>query len=418
MKKITILMGLAAAGTASLHAQYSPEMTSAMETSKFWSVAGSLRGFYDDNPYTAPTKKGSFGYELSPSVSFNVPLQQTEFALKYTYGLYYYQGFRDNGGNNPYQQSHQVDLWVDHAFTERAQATLKDTFLYSQDPSLQNGPTSLPFRTEDSYYANFATATQTTDWTPLLSTVLSYNNNFYQYLQSGGNAFNPSLNGLLTRDEQTVGAQLDWNVLPDTTAWIGYDFGWINYWGGEAISVNPQTFTALYSDSRNSYTHTIYVGGQHQFLPNLTGAVKVGAQITDYHNSSDPNYATPYVDNSLTYTYAPGSYAQLDVSHTQIATSQSTAQNEQSTDISAAVNHQITAKLTGSVIGNIQLSTFNQGTYNNDYQDFYTLGLNLTYAFNQHLSTEVGYNFDALQTQVPNSDYNRNRVYVGLTAAY
>ena len=57
-------------------------------------MSGTLRGFYDDNYNTAatgPSKRGSFGFEVSPSVGLNVPLQQTELGLRYTYGLYYYQ---------------------------------------------------------------------------------------------------------------------------------------------------------------------------------------------------------------------------------------------------------------------------------------------------------------------------------------
>src|SRR5271156_5849545 len=100
MNKLFIIsMGLAAAGTTSLQAAYAPDLNS-METSKIWSVAGTLRGFYDDNYSTSPNgqKQGSGGFEVSPSLQLSVPLQQTELAVKYTYGLYYYQA-RQNDGN-------------------------------------------------------------------------------------------------------------------------------------------------------------------------------------------------------------------------------------------------------------------------------------------------------------------------------
>jgi len=70
-----------------------------METAKLWSVSGTLRGFYDDNYNTQPSgtfKRSSFGFEFSPYVSLNVPLQQTELGLRYTYGLYYYQARNRN----------------------------------------------------------------------------------------------------------------------------------------------------------------------------------------------------------------------------------------------------------------------------------------------------------------------------------
>ena len=93
-------------------------------------------------------------------------------------------------------------------------------------------------------------------------------------------------------------------------------------------------------------------------------------------------------------------------------------QNEQSTVFSTSINHRITAKLSGSVVGSVQTSRYNQGAYNNNVDYLYGIGANLSYAFNQHFSAELGYNFDDLQSNVPSSGYSRNRVYLGVTAAY
>jgi hypothetical protein len=431
MKKLFISMGLVAAGTASLQAAYAPGLDS-MQTTKFWSVSGTLRGFYDDNYNTEPNgqKQGSWGYEVSPQVSLNVPLQQTEFDVRYTYGLYYYQEARDDGGNDPYQQTHQVDLWLDHAFSERWQSTVHDTFVVANEPGQLNpsgGPTAQPLRVEGNNIVNNANVALTTDWTRLFSTVLTYNNGYYDYQQNGGTATNPSQNGLLTRLEQSIALDLQWAVAPETIALVGFSYQWIDYLGGEPISQSPLTGRIYYSDSRNNYSYIPYVGFQHSFLANLTGSVKIGAQITEYGNdSSTPTYTTPWVQNTLTWTYAEGSYAQLGVIHQQNATSIAAAsntgqvtQNQQSTVVSASVNQEITAKLMGSIIGTAQFSQFNQGAYNNDTEQFYSLGLNLNYAFNQHLSAEVGYNLDDLQSSVSASGaYSRNRVYLGVTAAY
>jgi hypothetical protein len=430
MKKLFISMGLVAAGTASLHAAYAPGLDS-MQTTKFWSVSGTLRGFYDDNYNTEPNgqKQGSWGYEVSPSVSLNVPLQQTEFDVRYTYGLYYYQEAR-NKGNDPYDQTHQVDLWLDHAFSERWQSTVHDTFVVANEPGQLNpsgGPVAQPLRVSGNNIVNNANVALTTDWTRLFSTVLTYNNGYYDYQQNGGTATNPSQNGLLTRLDQFVALDLQWSVAPETIFLTGFQYEWVDYLGGEPISQSPITGRIYYSDSRNNQSYIPYVGLQHSFLANLTGSVKIGAQITEFGNDSrTPTYTTPWVQNTLTWTYTEGSYAQLGVQHTQNATSVAAAgttgqvtQNQQSTVVSASVNQEITAKLMGSIIGNVQLSQFNQGAYNNDTEQFYSLGLNLNYAFNQHLSAEVGYNLDCLQSSVAaTGPYSRNRVYIGVTAAY
>src|ERR1039457_7486800 len=135
MKKFFISVGLVAAGTASLQAAYAPDWNS--KSASMWSVSGTLRGFYDDNYETAPNgaKQGSFGFEFSPELEFNVPLQQTELGMRYIYGLYYYQQ-REKLGENPIDQTQQFDLWVDHAFTERWQGRAQDSFVMGQAPAL------------------------------------------------------------------------------------------------------------------------------------------------------------------------------------------------------------------------------------------------------------------------------------------
>jgi len=78
----------------------------------------------------------------------------------------------------------------------------------------------------------------------------------------------------------------------------------------------------------------------------------------------------------------------------------------------------LTPKLLGSVIGRWQHSVYNEGYYNNVGADYYNLGVNLSYSFNQHFSVDAGYNLDDFTSQVPGNSYKRNRVYLGVTAAY
>ena len=235
MKKLFISVGLAAAGSAGLqvHAQ---EMMS-MQTTKIWSASCSLRGFYDDNYLTSANKIGSAGFEVSPSLQLNVPLQQTQIGLKYTYGMYYYQQRQDNG-EDPIDQSQKVDLWLDHAFTERVQATLKDTFAYGQEPTLLNtsGGSQVLTRIDGNNTANTANFAVTTDWTREFSTVTFYNNSVYDYQNDNGTATQPSLAALLNRLDQSIGNDFRWMVDPETYALFGYKFQWVLYTGGEPIA--------------------------------------------------------------------------------------------------------------------------------------------------------------------------------------
>jgi hypothetical protein len=429
MKNFFISMGLAVAGTASLHAAYTPE---GGDTSKLWAISATLRGFYDDNYNTAHSDvKGSFGAEVSPTFSLNVPLSQTEFGMRYTYGLYYYQE-RQKLRQDPYDQTHQLDLWLDHAFNARWSAKILDSAVVSKEPDLTTA-TAVAQRTSQDSIANTATFTLDTVWTRLFSTELSYQNAFYYYLDHGDGVIadeiaNPSLAGLLNRDQNLISLDLKWNVKPTTVLLVGYQYGQNFYTGNEAIGVNPITTKTDFSTVRNSLSHYVYAGVQHAFLENLSGSAKVGAQYVDnYNDFGSPTSIGPYVDASLIYTYAPGSYAQVGVTHSlNNATAVSSVSNttgretdsQESSVVYGSVNYQVTSKLTASAVAHFEYDTYDGGSVNNQADQLYNLGLNLSYAFARHFSAEAGYNFDYYTSAIPLQSYTRNRVYLGLTASY
>src|SRR5258708_28459419 len=104
MKRFIASAGLVAVGATGLQAAYAPGLTP-METSKTWSVAASLRGFYDDNYNTAPSHpsapsipnaKVSFGAEISPQFALNFPPYQTFLRPFFVYTLRYYYARASN----------------------------------------------------------------------------------------------------------------------------------------------------------------------------------------------------------------------------------------------------------------------------------------------------------------------------------
>jgi hypothetical protein len=441
MKKLFVSVGLAAAGVASVHAQYAPDAPP--DNSKIWALSGTLRGFYDDNYTTTPQKQSSVGFEVSPSFSLNEALQQTEIGIRYTYGLYYYQKRQDDG-QNPIDQTHQFDLWLDHAFTPRWEARVSDSVIVAQEPALlaNGGNVSVPTRVEGNNIANYGTIKLNTDWTRLFSTTLTYNNTFYDYEQStytqtpaipifSPASVNPSLAGALNLVEQTLSLNLNWLAEPETTFFIGYQFGIVNYTGNQLIAYNqpfPYISPAipLYSDSRDNYSHYGYVGATHTFTENLSGNITAGVQYTTYYN--DPNSSSalgPYGSAALIYTYAQGSYAQIGVTESRNATDTvninsngQITQDQESTVVYGSINHAITPKLVGTAVANYQYSIYHDGPYDSQSANFVTTGLDLAYTFNQHLSADLGYDFSWYTTVVPGQDYTRNVIYLGVTASY
>ena len=70
----------------------------------------------------------------------------------------------------------------------------------------------------------------------------------------------------------------------------------------------------------------------------------------------DDSQTTPFVDARATWTYNPGSYLQLGVVHTLNATDV-LALNQESTAVWGLVNHRITPRLNGTLIGQFQHSS-------------------------------------------------------------
>jgi hypothetical protein len=468
MKNFFISAGLVAAGAAGFQSSAMGQGNDLISP-KAWNVSATLRGFYDDNYNIAGNGKGSFGGEVSPKISLNLPLRQTDMGIRYIYGLYYYED-RDSLGLNAFDQTHQLEVWLDHAINERWHLNFTDSFVVGQEPDLIQPDAltgrAITYRINGNNIANHANVSLDTQWTRLFGTTLSYGNQFYSYDNSGatvtpGGAIvlgaiglspstpgvvgfqsftgtGASLSGLLDRIEQNIGSDLNWTFSPETKIIAGYGFSWVNYTGNEPISIfnyvdstfpAPTSMRSLVynSDARDSYAHNLHVGFSHQLTANITASASVGASYTESYN--DPLGATdslsPSANASLSYTYSPGSYVQIGVSHGESATDQVAPEAngritayQHSTVLFVDLNHRITEKLMGTVIGRYGYSTYERGAASGSDLMTYNFGVNLTYQINNHFNVEVGYNYDQSESGLVGLGYQRNRVYLGLTANY
>ncbi|HSY19549.1 MAG TPA: outer membrane beta-barrel protein [Candidatus Acidoferrales bacterium] len=478
MKKLFVSTGLAAIGIAGMQSAYGQGLDVA--SPKAWNISGTLRGFYDDNYNISSTRRGSWGTEVSPTVSVNVPLRQTDMGIRYTYGLYYYND-RDQLGVNPFDMSHQVDIWLDHAINERWKLNFTDTFVSSDQPDLTVAGVQT-YRVDGNNIANQANVSLDTQWTKLFGTSLSYHNGFYNYQNKGttvantllfppgtynqflvpgntafqnhptefasldGNGGNggsgASLAGLLDRVEQSVGLDFNWTFSPETVAFFGYTYSWVNYIGNEPIAafnylnpaaVNPitnpqgQQSYVYGSNSRDGASQGAHVGLTHQLTANITLNAVVGVSYSD--NDNDPfnhsRVVSPTANVSMNYTYLPGSFVNIGVTQAHNATdvvqpaaTGGITQYQDTTGVYADWNHRITEKLSASLIGQYTYSSYQGGANNNNADSGVDASVNVTYQFTRHFSADAGYNFDELFSGLAGRQFVRNRVYMGLSANY
>jgi hypothetical protein len=274
--------------------------------------------------------------------------------------------------------------------------------------------------------------------TPVIGFELGYANTLYNYSASavtiapGTGFISPSNAGLLNEIDQAVHLDGRFQIQPQTVGVIGYQFRALNYTANQAIGgtiLLPASI--VMSDSRNLYGHYGYIGLDHNFRPDLTGSFRAGASYLDFYNASGQNNVSPYAMLNLRYTYLPESYVELG--YTYDFTPSSTYNNQTilpnagltlgaySSSVYIALHHRITPKLHGSVFGQFQDNFYYGGAYNNDSQQYWVLGLQLEYQFNHYISAQIGYDYDNVGGNLPGSasqNYDRNRVYVGVTASY
>jgi len=470
MNKVIASVSLLALGAAGLQTAQG-QLTAGSD--KPWNLAGTLRGFYDNNIYTAPQgpdKQDSWGWEIRPSASVLFTDGPTTFTGSYLYS------FRDylNRQGRKYDQAHDAELDLNHAFNERFRIEVQDSFVISQEPDVISGTSAsaFPLRTDLSNLRNTGAITLNGQLTERLSFLFSYSATLYDYTQNAGNlpsdeyvAFggvqvptSPSLSAELDRIEHLITLEAHWKAFTQTTALLGYQFGAVDFTSSESLNPYvpgvgptgvPVTLPTLppitvkfpsYSPSvRDDFSHYVYAGLQHAFRSDLTVSLKGGIQYVDYYNASQvpgtPTSAlSPFADASLNYTYMEGAVAVLGFRHAHNATDQSVMYNgatpsltldqESSTVYLSLVQKLsfISPRLTGTLSGQYQNATWNggAGSLNNVNEDIYAAGANLAYQFNHYLSSELGYNYDYLTAgqNIYGGGYQRNRVYAGITASF
>jgi hypothetical protein len=288
--------------------------------------------------------------------------------------------------------------------------------------------------------------------------VLGFNNSIYSYDENAGNTVSPGLpsrSALLDVNQYTFTIDSTWALSEQTRGIFGYKFSSLYNTSDESVLNDPNgpPFVDGYpfggpfyipADSRNSYQHYVYIGADESFSSSLSGSLRVGLQYLDYYNNGTlqgipPNVTfvrersdtlSPYVDLSVNYTYSQDGaltfgfhqgHNQTDVAASAGDPNAGVTVDEESSTAYLTVNQKLTPispKLTFSGSLQYQYSVFNGGPSNNETDNLFFLGLDLSYHFNPHLSADTGYNFDVLDSDLAFRGYSRNQAFVGVTATY
>jgi hypothetical protein len=435
MNKIVTSVGLLALGASALHAAENSTLNRLQDT-KPWSVQATLRGFYDDNVNTQPSNGiETAGFDVKPSVDFGLPGEQTSFNVGYAFTARFYDKSPQGAGGDKDDYTHTFDLDLAHAFSPRFDVALSESFVIGQEPDLIRDAAATQ-RIDGDNIRNHAGIDFNLVATQLLGFSFGYNNSFYDYDDEsvypaltpvGIDAANqPSNSGLLDRVEHSVRIDSNWKLTPQTVGIVGYTYSQVNYTGDEVIRGIVGLAGQSMSDSRDSQGHTLYVGARHVFNPSLTGSLQVGGQYYSYDQPGSDSQWSPYVLGSLNYAFQTTTSLEAGVKYSRSpanvgGSSVSTLVLDTETALAyASLRREIISKLIGSVKGTVQKAEYNGGGPGLDGEGFvfYQIGLDLTYEFTRNFAGHIGYNYDDLDSDLLARSYNRNRVYLGMTAGF
>lgn len=414
MKKILKAAGLASASAAILSTP-----TLAEGAGKWYTLTAGIRGFYDDNIYTAPKNSGrkfsSLGAEVTPGIQLTFPLEQTKIQLGYTYGIRWYADRDINGARNKdFDQSHHANFDLTHIFSPRYKVSMYDRFIISQEPEQEVNLLPTIGRAEGNNVRNHAGIDFEAQLTRLWSVDVTYQNNFYDYDDI-------SYAAPLNRIEHEPGVRLNYQFTPTTVFGLGYAYNIKDY----------RPFSLV---DRDVNTHRVYGSVDHSFTGTLQASLRGGVEVSDWDDPSISDETSPYVDASVTWTYLPGSYLQGGVHHGREATDAYLGNaldivDSEATSFYVAVSHEITAKFRATVNARYQYGDlkYNGAATSISTDKYLLIGLVLNYKFTQWLSGEVAYYYDDARSSglgfIPalnghGRDFERNRVFFGVRLTY
>jgi hypothetical protein len=392
MKKIVASVSLVAVGATGLQAADISGLTT--ESGKPWTVSATLRGFYDDNINTlgndialpAGYHRSSYGYEISPNLEFNFPMEQTTLSFGYIFSFKEYEN-KLLGSTGYSDSTHDFHAALTHAFSERYSVSVKDSFVLGQEPDfLRAGNTFTTFqRYPGNNLRNYGTVDLSAQMTPVLGLDLGYANTLYSYSDNG----NPevtgfaSTSGLLDQLDHVIHLDGRYQIQPETIGIVGVQFRETDFTGHQPIGGIYDNGQPVMSDDRNARSYYGYVGADHNFRPDLTGSIRAGGRYTDYYNDpANQNQGSPYAMASMKYTYLPESYVQIGGSYDYSPSSYTPELNQagqinvsaQSGTIWGSVVHRIMPKLYGSVQAQYQNTSYYGGTIDGKVDNFYLVG--------------------------------------------
>ncbi|MGF1678773.1 MAG: outer membrane beta-barrel protein [Candidatus Methylacidiphilales bacterium] len=357
----------------------------------------SVRGEYDDNVNTAPDGQEDEAWilNLSPSVLYKYEMENTSFEAGYTFG---FKQFFGRAGEDKEDFSHTVQGSINHRFSPRFTLSVQERFSFDQEDALQDR--GIQRRVGGDRIRNTAGLSASYDWTERFNTLTQYNNVFLHYFDKPSSTTNNYIS-------HEVSQQFRFNATSKTTPFFNYVYRTFDY----------RTI------QRDRDEHLALVGADHYLLDNWLISGKAGAQFVFYDNPIFNDNIGPYANVRTVWNYDKKSNLGAGYTFGTSVTDNANFSSSENHSFDAQITHYFTEKFSVGASGLYELASFESDqSFTAGARDItehtISAGINARYAFTEYLSVDAGYRYSEVISDTNAREYDRNRVYLGVTGSY
>jgi hypothetical protein len=188
--------------------------------------------------------------------------------------------------------------------------------------------------------------------------------------------------------------------------------------GALAYTFRPSTATRVATNANlnpDAQDHQVAFSLEGELAPKVTGVTSVGYTLREFKAGGSEDAITFGVGT----TWAAAQKTSVTLNASQDFSTTETAESITGLNIRLGLNQQLLAKLSANLYADyatVDYSTPGQLTSRSDDNLTYTAGL--IYAFNEFLSSKLGYSYRDNNSNIATASYTRAIVTVGFTARY
>ena len=348
-------------------------------------------GYQDSNIFGAATNEiESFVWNVNGKIAFNGSIDDQTFASASYFISNDYVVDRP-GDQNLTNQTFAGR--IAHSFSPATNIDVSGTYDIAENPeSLQAG---IPLNTDQSYNRAQVDARFTTGFGQKGSVVAKYRFIDYAYETE-------SLAQELDHDENLLGLEVGYAMLPETKIVGEYRYQTINYGTAGALKDKTSNFLMAGFD----------------YNPSKEIMVTARGGVEDRERDSQPDVTAPYVELSTRYTYAQNSFLAAGYSYTLEEPSDTLRYNDSEVNrFFVNVQHRLSGPFTFS--GTITYEPAQlQGRSAQPDIDEETLrfGVGVTWQPTKNWTVSGTYDLDDIQSDDPGREQNRDRI--GVSASF